>query len=307
MTSRVRSWRHSRQLMVVSLLIGGLINSSAADEVAESSAASPAASVSAKPKSHPLAWTLRYSRSRAEYIRENVRDYSCRLIKRERIGGELQKHQFIQVKMRCEQKGEDDVVRPMAVFMQYLAPGSIKGRKVLYVDGQNDGMMEVVKGGRAFKYVKLEIDPNGKAARRESNYPITDVGFDKVIERLTQRVTDDIENDPHATNTEVSHFRNARVNDRVCTHIRVVHPKPGDGFEFHKASLYVDDELNVPIRLVVYDWPQGESEKPPLIEEYTYVDLKLNIGLTDDDFSRAILDSSPNPVRAASFLDSSPR
>ncbi len=284
----------SRSLLATVVFVTGLVSPATADE---------AATVTHEASSHPLSWTLRYATSRSDYIRKHIRDYSCRLIKRERIDGTLQKHQFIQVKMRCEQRRDDDVVRPMAVFMQYLAPGNLKGRQVLYIDGQNDGMMEVLKGGRAFKYVKLRIDPNGTAARRESNYPITDVGFDKIIERLTERVTDDIKNDPTAANTQVSHFRNARVNDRVCTHIRVIHPHRGDGIEFHKASLYIDDELKVPIRLVVYDWPSSEGQEPPLIEEYTYVDLRLNIGLTDADFSEAKLDSAPdaNATRSASL------
>lgn len=283
-----------RGILATVAVVTGLVTLATADE--------PVA-VTREARPHPLSWTLRYATSRADYIRKNIRDYSCRLIKRERIDGELQKHQFIQVKVRCEHQRDDDVVRPMAVFMQYLAPGNLKGRQVLFIDGQNDGMMEVLKGGRAFKYVKLRIDPNGTAARRESNYPITDVGFDKIIERLTQRVTDDIKNDPTAANTQVSHFRNARINERVCTHIRVLHPDRGDGIQFHKASLYIDDELHVPIRLVVYDWPSGEGEEPPLIEEYTYVDLRLNIGLTDADFSNTKLGSSPdaNTTRSASL------
>jgi hypothetical protein len=283
-----------RGILASAVFVTGLVSSATADE---------SAAVTREASTHPLSWTLRYATSRSDYIRKHIRDYSCRLIKRERIDGELQKHQFIKVQVRCEQRSDDNLVRPMAVFMQYLAPKTLKGRKVLYIDGQNDGMMEVLKGGRAFKYVKLRIDPKGNAARRESNYPITDVGFDKIIERLTQRVTDDIKNDPTAANTQVSHFRNARVNDRVCTHIRVLHPKRGNGIEFHKASLYIDDELHVPIRLVVYDWPSGEGQQPPLIEEYTYVDLRLNIGLTDADFSKTKLDSSPAPntTRSASL------
>ncbi len=278
-------------LLAKVVFVTGLVNSAAADE---SATADTSGAVTHEASAHPLAWTLRYARSRSDYIREHIRDYSCRLIKRERIDSELQKQQFIQVKVRCEQRRDDDVVRPFAVFMQYLAPATLKGRKVLYIDGQNNGMMQVLKGGRAFKYVKLQLDPNGAAARRESNYPITEVGFDKIIERLTQRVENDIKNDPTAANTQVSHFRNAAVNNRVCTHIRILHPKRGDGIEFHKASLYVDDELHVPIRLVVHDWPSGDDEQPPLIEEYTYVDLRLNVGLTDADFSNNTLDSSPD-------------
>ncbi len=251
-------------------------------------------------KDHPLAWTFRYAQARSDYIRKNVRDYTCRLIKRERINGDLQSHQFINVKMRCEQKRDGQVEQPMAVFMQFLAPKILRDRRVLYVDGQNDGNMLIRKGGRSMKYLRLEFDPNGRAARRESNYPITDVGFDKIIERLLERVSSDIKNDPTAANTQVSHFRNAKVGDRVCTHIQIVHPKRSEGMQFHKASLYVDDKLHVPIRLVVYDWPKSEDQKPPLMEEYIYVNLKLNVGLTDADFSESKLDTVANPANTIS-------
>lgn len=251
-------------------------------------------------KAHPLSWAFRYAQARSDYIAKNVRDYSCRLIKRERIDGELQSHQFINVMMRCEQKNDGQVEQPMAVFMQFLAPRILKDRRVLYVEGQNDGNMLIRKGGRSMKYLRLEFDPKGRAARRESNYPITDIGFDKIIDRLLERVASDIKNDPTAANTQVSHYRNAKVGDRICTHIQILHPKRGEGIQFHKASLYVDDKLHVPIRLVVHDWPASEGVKPPLMEEYTYVNLKLNVGLSDADFSESKLDSSADPVTTRS-------
>ena len=138
-------------------------------------------------------------------------------------------------------------------------------------------------------HVKLKIDPFGKSARRESNYSITDVGFDTIIQRLVERIEDDMKADPQGTNTTVSHFQNAKVNNRSCTHIRVVHPEPSDGLTFHIASLYIDDEHHVPTRLMVYGWPKHEGDPPPINEEYTYVDLKLNVGLTDEDFSEGKL------------------
>lgn len=266
----------------VALLFVGLASSATANEPA---------TVTSEPGDHPLSWIFSYASSRSDYIQKNIRDYSCRLIKRERIEGKLQKHQFIDVKVRCEPLPDSDVDEPMSVFMRYLAPGTMKDRRILYVEGENKGMMLIRKGGRTFKYVKLEIDPNSAAAKKESNYPITDIGFDKIIERLLERVTEDIKNDPTGANTQVSHFRNAKVSDRICTHINVVHPKRGEGIQFHKASLYVDDKLNVPIRLVVYDWPTSDGGDLPLLEEYTYVNLRVNVGLTDEDFSKAKLDS----------------
>jgi hypothetical protein len=263
-------------------------------------AAEDSATVVHDASAHPLSWTLRYAKSHSEYIRRTVRDYSCRLVKRERIDGQLQEHHFARVLVRCQQSHDGVVTQPMSVFMQFLAPSEIRDRRVLYIEGKNRGKALVRKGGDAFKYLRLRIDPRGTAAQRESNYPITEIGFDKIIERLVERVEENIRHDPQGTNTQVTQFRNASVNDRICTHIRVVHPDRSKGIEFHTASLYIDDELHVPIRLVVHGWPVREGQPPPLMEEYTYVDLRLNVGLTDADFSEAKLDSSStSPQRTA--------
>lgn len=238
---------------------------------------------------HPLQKTIEYAKSRSNYIRNHIRDYTCQLVKRERIDGRLQPYQLAAVKFRREREAKDgDDQMPMAVMMEFQAPKSVKGRTVLYVDGENEGLVLVKKGGRgAFKNVELKIDPRGKIARRESNYAITDVGFDKIMDRLVDRVTADIERDPDGSNTKVSYFRGAKVKDRVCTHIQVLHPEDRGGVEFYRASLYVDDELHVPIRLVVYGWPQEDDKKNlPLIEEYNYVNLKLNVGLDDEQFEK---------------------
>ena len=178
--------------------------------------------------------------------------------------------------------------------MQYLAPSRLKDRRVLYIAGENEGQVLVRKGGSMMKHLKISVDPFGKAAKRESKYPITHVGFDKFVDRLVQIAKDDIKRDPTGENTRVSYFRNAKVGKRKCTRIHVEHPEQEQEMEFHIATLFVDDELNVPIRLVTFGWPKAEGEKPPLNEEYTYVDLKLNVGLTDDDFSESNLRTNPD-------------
>jgi len=37
---------------------------------------------------------------------------------------------------------------------------------------------------------------------------------------------------------------------------------------------------------VAYDWPTTPGGEAPLIEEYTYYNVKLNVGLTDLDFDK---------------------
>ena len=76
----------------------------------------------------------------------------------------------------------------------------------------------------------------------------------------------------------------AKIEDRACTCIQVVHPVPRRNFLFHIARIYVDDELNIPIRYEAHDWPRGKDGRPELIEEYTYLDFTPNDKLNDSDF-----------------------
>ena len=85
---------------------------------------------------------------------------------------------------------------------------------------------------------------------------------------------------------KVTYFDGAKVADRSCRCLQVVHPVRRDYFRYHRARIFVDDELNLPIRYASFDWPVRPGADPPLIEEYSYLNLRLNVGLTDRDFEQ---------------------
>ncbi len=237
--------------------------------------------------SHPLAATIQFAEERQNYIKENIRTYSCQLVKRERIDGRLQAYQYADVKVRCAEHKSGHERVPMSVLMTFLGPAKLKGRIVLFTEGENEGHALVRMGGSGiFKNVELKVEPNSETARRENRYPITDIGFDRIMQRLIDLARKDLHADPTAKNTVVKYFQNAKLKERSCTHIMVEHPLRSEEFTFYKASLYVDDEFNVPVRLVVLDWPAADGGTPRLLEEYNYVNLKLNVALTRDLFSK---------------------
>jgi hypothetical protein len=45
--------------------------------------------------------------------------------------------------------------------------------------------------------------------------------------------------------------------------------------------------MQLPIRYEAYDWPAAGTNQPPLNEEYTFLNVKVNNGFTDADFSTA--------------------
>ena len=83
---------------------------------------------------------------------------------------------------------------------------------------------------------------------------------------------------------EVKFFENTKINGRQCTLIQVKHNEQKPPYEFHVSRVFIDDELKIPIRYAGYGWPKTEGGKPILEEEYTYLKVKLNVGLTDKDF-----------------------
>jgi hypothetical protein len=241
-------------------------------------------------ESHPLAPALNLARVRRAHIQEYVRDFTCILVKRERINGQLRDYEYLATKVRREQRQGDTITKPFSVYAQYLGPKKIRGRKVLYVQGENDGNMLVRNGGSRFNYITFKLKPNSAAALRESRYPITELGLDAFTARLIEQTLSDIRNDPHGENSRIRFFHQASVDHRPCLHIQVVHPTRAKEFSFHLANIYIDSELHMPIRIETYDWPKNATDEPVLQEEFTFTRLKLNVGLVDADFSPSVLE-----------------
>lgn len=251
-----------------------------------------AAGLPEKWETHPLARAILFATQRQAFIDETVKDFSCILARRERINGRLRDYEYLRTNVRCERQSGAQTI-PFAVYAEFLAPKKLLGRKVVYVAGRNDNKMLVRNGGARFPHVVVNISPTSDAALRESRYPITELGLSNVVSRLIIQAKHDIVADPEAQNTEVVFFRDAEIDERVCTHIRVTHPTEDHVFDFHQANIYVDDKLNVPLRVETYTWPKKEGEPAVLVEEYTYMRLKLNVGLTDGNFSEELVRTQP--------------
>ena len=221
---------------------------------------------------HPLEVALKLAREVQQNLETNVRDYTATLIKQERIGNELPPEQVCFVKIR---------EKPFSVYMKFLAPENLKGREAIYVEGQNDGKLIGHEGtGLLARLPSQSFAPTHPIAMAGQHYPITELG----IANLTQRLIEIGEKDKEFGECYVWRNDNAKVGDRPCISITVMHPERRKEFLFHIARIFVDKELMVPLHYEAFDWPEKPGDKPPLTEQYTYTRLKLNPGLTDEDF-----------------------
>jgi hypothetical protein len=230
---------------------------------------------------HPLDRALDIARAGLEGCRNNINDYTALLVKRERIGDTLNAHEFMSVKIRNRKVVNGQVVQPLSVYLGFLKPSTIKGREVIYVEGQNGGNIVAHEGGFKGRFLPtVNIPPDGMLAMRGQRYPLTEIGIENLIVKLIERG----QRARQLPDVQCEFRKNARVKDRTCTVLQVTQPTQTPGGDFYQAQVFIDDAINIPIRYVAYDWPTRAGDPPQVIEEYNYLNLEVNVGLTDADF-----------------------
>jgi hypothetical protein len=205
---------------------------------------------------------------RARY--RQVHDYTCSFLKRERIDGQLTPLHVMTMKVRTQ---------PMSIYIQFQKPN--RGREAIYVAGRNGGhvLAHDVGLGKVLAGT-LSLDPRGARAMEDCLHPITEAGIGHLIDTVATHWASELS----TAETQITFHPNARVGSHPSTMIESAHPHHRPGFLFHKVKLYIDHVHGLPIRFEAYDWPKHPGAVPELVEEYTYLNLKLNVGLTDADF-----------------------
>jgi hypothetical protein len=203
---------------------------------------------------------------------DTLKDYTCTFYKRERIDGEMTSYHQMAMKART---------KPASVYFKFLKPNA--GREAIWVSGGFGGKVVVHDVGIG-KLIAgtLRVDPRGDMAMEENRHPITEAGIGHMIDTIATAWAKEL----HQNESRVILHPNAKVGDRRCLMIESIHPRKQPGFLYHMVKVYIDTEHNLPIRFEAYDWPRA-GRAADLVEEYTYSDLKLNVGLTGRDFDPA--------------------
>jgi hypothetical protein len=232
------------------------------------------------PAEHPLDPALAMARELLEYIEREVRDYECTLTSRERVGDTLREPYVMAACIRNRRTEEGRVVVPLSVYLKFVEPASMAGQEVLWVEGKDGNRLLGHQGGTLGRFMpSVRLDPQGPIAMRGNRYPISDIGVANLARKLLERGL----LDRRYQEVEVE-FKEATIDDRPCTLIEVRHPVQRPQFDFYMSRIYVDKELKLPVSYAAYSWPEPGSSEPVLIEEYTYTNMKVNVGLTDEDF-----------------------
>jgi len=140
--------------------------------------------------------------------------------------------------------------------------GPHKGREVLYSAPENDGRMHVKMAGSRVPVPPLALAPNSPLALRTSRHPITEAGFDTILDHLQAALTLSRRKDPDAGVLTDGGPETPGELGRPCR--KLVRKKP-DGETW---VVYLDAETQLPA-LVQSTGAGGE-----LLEKYLFRDLK---------------------------------
>lgn len=225
--------------------------------------------VSQEKTEHPLKQAIEIATASLEKMKK-IGDYQADLTKKEIVGRKGVTHKM-RVKVRH---------KPFSVYLYFIEPS--KGREVLYIEGQNDGHLLAHDVGFKALVGTVKLLPTSSMAMEDNRYPITKIG----LVRTTEEVIKQWKSEARYGETEVKYFPNAKIDNIPCKVIESTHPRPRKQFQFKTTRFWIDAKTGLPIRIEHFGFPRDPKAKPPLVAQYTYRNLRPNLGLTDNDFDK---------------------
>lgn len=191
-------------------------------------------------------------------------DYTATFQKQERVGQKLNDQEQIFVKF----------AKPFKVYMKWLETSP---KEALYVHGEYGGKVLAHCPGILGLWT-WTFHPTDARLMDGNRHPITEIGFEFIIKMMRENIPMAMQ---HGEMQLIS-IRDETYDGKPVTRIEAkFNPKDGRKYYTSHMILHVDKEHMMPIGVTCYD------DKGNLEEQYGYKDLKVNVGLTSLDFSKA--------------------
>ncbi|NOX55736.1 MAG: DUF1571 domain-containing protein [Planctomycetes bacterium] len=214
-----------------------------------------------------LVAALKIARSSLDAL-ASIRDYEAIFVKRELLGKKLVTQRMF-LKLR---------EKPFSVYVRFLSPH--KGREVIYVEGKNGGHLLAHGTGLEALAGTVRLHPTSRDALKDNRYPITMLGMTKMVRKIIEQWERELSDE----DVQVKYYPNAKLGTVECIVLETTHQRQHPGARFYRTRLFIEKERKLPIRVEQYAFPRRARQKPMLVEEYTYMDIRTNVGLTDHDF-----------------------
>jgi Protein of unknown function (DUF1571) len=202
-----------------------------------------------------------------------VRDYTGTLVRQERIAGRLQPEQFIDIRVRQQ---------PYSVYLKWASPRHLAGQEAIYVAGRNNNEIRAKGTGILAVAGHVSLATDDPRVMRGSRHAITETGIGNMLDVISRSY--ELERRLPAGQVKAT-FAQYAFEKRRCTRMEVTHLAYNAQLYCYRCVVYFDAEYKLPVRVEVYDWPAaGGNPNGEMLECYSYINLKFNVGLTDAAF-----------------------
>ena len=199
-----------------------------------------------------------------DHSAQTVRDYTCTFIKQERMDGVLGQVQEMRVKF---------LARPHSVAMHWTVNAPISDR-VLYVEGSNDDQILLRPKGLLSWMGTVRRQPDSPQVMANTLRPITIFGFERSLESLIEVYR--LASQRGELRTEFLGYRSVAGRPALVLSREL---PPRDDYPAARTLTYIDPKLMAPIAFEAWDWDGQLSSR------YIFKDIRINVGLTPDDFT----------------------
>ncbi len=248
-TTTAANWKHSKSREIESALrpSKAQIPSSQPEDASEDLAARPRT-----PSPHEK---LQNVLADAKERLADLSTYQVQITRTERVGGTLQPEEDVLLSIRR---------KPKAVRLEWTN-GPNKGREVIYSAAINDRTMYVNSGNSALPLPRMSIAVDSPLALRNSRHPITEAGFDTILDNLFKFLepkTTAVASDGKLVYKGIDQPKGL---EQPCHLVERVTPR-GETWK-----VYLDTKTLMPAMVSSVQTSSGE-----LMEKYTYRNLKPN-------------------------------
>lgn len=258
-------------------------------ELQPTSATTPANSEAVKMPAGP-APTVKELVAKADAFYAKTPNYTCRVVRQERLGTTLQPVEKILMNFRAE---------PRSVYYKWL--GDVcSGRECVWVENANDGKL-ISKGGKSdfgMTGRRIAVAPDGFLAKSRSRYTIHQSGQDVLVRKL-KTVLEEIERgvQPADSLKYVGVEQPPDLPTPLHHLVQTIPPQPPLFPSGGVRDWYFDPDTG---RIVVVEAkdPSGERQ-----EYYHFEHLFANNTLTAADFEPEIMFAKPSQAPSAAAAD----
>ena len=181
--------------------------------------------------------------------------YQVHMTRAERVGGQLQTEDDVLLSIRRN---------PKAVRLEWTS-GPSKGREVIYSSAINNRMMYVNMANSSLPMPRMSLPVDSPLALRNSRHPITEAGFDTIIDNLMKFTNPDSVDSGREGKLTYRGVERPRGLDEPCHLLERITPR-GETWQ-----VYLQTRTLLPVVVTAVQTSTGE-----LIERYSYRNLKLN-------------------------------